>query len=91
MSGEPVTKSGVTTGRGEIGGETVSTWRGRDGQAIACREKLKVLNENLEEMRSICQDALDDAVALGCDPESFRAIVGAMLARLESTLRGGKG
>lgn len=73
------------------GGNARSRWRGRDGQPIACREKLKVLDENFEELQSICQDALDDAVALGCDAENFRSVVGQMLTRLESTLRRGKG
>lgn len=82
MTGDHVTKSR---------GEAEPRWQARDGQPIACREKLKVLNENLDEMRRICQDALDDAVALGCDAENFRAVVRDMLARLESTLRSGKG
>lgn len=66
-------------------------WRAPDGQPIACREKLKVLDENLEELRSLYQDALDDAVALGCDTESFRAVVTDMVAHLETSLRGRKG
>jgi len=66
-------------------------WRARDGKPIACREKLRVLDENLEEIRSLCQDALDDAVALGCDPENFRRVMADAISRLESTLRAGEG
>ncbi|MDX9861489.1 MAG: hypothetical protein RBS99_11280 [Rhodospirillales bacterium] len=46
---------------------------------MACREKLKVLSENLDEIRQCCQDALEDAVLMGCDEgqvrEVFEAIV----------------
>lgn len=77
--------------RNNLDRAAVSRWRASDGQPIACREKLKVLDENLEELRSLYQDALDDAVALGCDTESFRAVVTDMVARLETSLRGRKG
>lgn len=54
-------------------------WRRPDGSPVACREKLKVLSENLEEMRQCCQDALEDAVLMGCEEgqvrEVFEAIV----------------
>ena len=47
-------------------------WRQPDGQPVACREKLKVLNDNLEEIRQFCQDALEDAVLMGCEEEQVR-------------------
>lgn len=54
-------------------------WRQSDGSPVACREKLKVLTENLEEIRQCCQDALEDAVLMGCEEgqvrEVFEAIV----------------
>ena len=40
-------------------------WRQADGEPIVCEEKLKVLNENLAEIRQVCQDALEDAVLMG--------------------------
>src|SRR2546426_4510296 len=33
-----------------------------------------VLRENLEEIQQICQDALEDAVLMGCDESQFRQI-----------------
>jgi hypothetical protein len=54
-------------------------WKQPDGRPVACREKLKVLSENLDEIRQCCQDALEDAVLMGCDEgqvrEVFEAIV----------------
>ena len=50
-------------------------WRAPDGTPVSCFEKLKVLNENLEEIRSMCQDALDDAVLMGCDEAQVRAVL----------------
>lgn len=45
-------------------------WRREDGTPIACVEKIKVLNENLAELRQIAQDAFEDALLLEC-PEEF--------------------
>ena len=47
-------------------------WLDADGQPIACVEKIKVLNENLDELEQIFQDALDDAVLMGVAPQLAR-------------------
>ena len=39
-------------------------WLKPDGSVLACVEKIKVLNENLAELRDLAQDALDDAVLI---------------------------
>jgi len=57
-------------------------WRGPKGEVIACVEKNKVLQENLTEISQICQDALDDAVLMGCDEQQFRAVLTGLIASL---------
>lgn len=57
-------------------------WRAPDGEIIACVEKLKVLRENLEEIRQLCQDALEDAVLLGCDERTFRSVLVDLVSKL---------
>jgi hypothetical protein len=59
-------------------------WRSPQGEVVACVEKLKVLRENLEEIRQICQDALEDAVLMGCDDGQFRAVLTELIQRLEN-------
>jgi hypothetical protein len=49
------------------------TWLGPDGQPVSCVEKIKVLNENIDEIQQLCQDALEDAVLMGCDETQVRA------------------
>lgn len=48
-------------------GTPAKPWVRPDGTVIACTEKLKTMRENLEELRQIAQDALEDAVLMGCD------------------------
>jgi len=47
-------------------------WRRDDGTPIACVEKIKVLNENLAELRQIAQDAFEDALLLECPEQVIR-------------------
>lgn len=59
-------------------------WRGPTGEIVACVEKNKVLSENIEEIRQICQDALEDAVLMGCDEKQFREVLTELVSRLEN-------
>ena len=45
-------------------------------------QKIKVLDQNLEEIRGACQDALEDAVLMGCDEEQIRAVLCQVVAGL---------
>ncbi len=59
-------------------------WRSPKGEVIACVEKNKVLQENLEEIRQSCQDALEDAVLMGCDEQQVRAVLVELIAQLQN-------
>jgi hypothetical protein len=49
-------------------------WLQPDGKPVSCLEKIKVLNENLDEIRAMIADAVEDGVLMGCDPEQIRAV-----------------
>ncbi len=59
-------------------------WRAPNGAAVACLEKIKVLNQNYAELRQIAQDALDDAILMGCDPAQVKAAFCELIDSLES-------
>lgn len=50
-------------------------WRQPDGTPLSCHEKIKVLNENLEEIRELSQDALEDAILMGGDENQVREVL----------------
>ena len=50
-------------------------WKTKSKEIISCDEKLKILNENLNEIESLCQSAMDDAILMGCDEEDFKSKV----------------
>jgi hypothetical protein len=51
------------------------TWLTPEGEPVSCVEKIKVLNENLEELRTLAQEALEDAVLMGGDEAQFRQVL----------------
>ena len=47
-------------------------WKTKSGEIISCDEKLKVLNENFNELENAFKNALDDAVLIGCGEHDFK-------------------
>ncbi len=58
-------------------------WRAPDGTLVSCVEKLKVLEENIDEIRDLCQEALEDAVLMGCDEAQVRAVLHEVIDALD--------
>jgi hypothetical protein len=65
----------------------MTTWRAPDGKPVSCLEKIKVLNENVAELRSLAQDALEDAILMGCDEAQFRAALHEIVDELTNPYR----
>ena len=54
---------------------TKRIWRAPDGTPVSCYEKLKVLEENLDEIREMAQEALEDAVLMGYELLSNEVVI----------------
>jgi hypothetical protein len=55
-------------------------WRTPEGEPVSCVEKIKVLNENLTELRELAQEALEDAVLMGCDEQQVRDVLAGIVS-----------
>jgi hypothetical protein len=64
-------------------------WPAPDGTPIACREKLRRLGENHDELAQVMQDAFDDAMLMGVDDGAFRTVLVGLVASLRSPYRAG--
>jgi hypothetical protein len=62
-------------------------WRTPEGEPVSCVEKIKVLNENLSELRALAQDALEDGVLMGCDEAQLRNVLADIVAKLVNPYR----
>ncbi len=57
----------------KLSSEPPKRWMKAGGGVVSCTEKVKVLEENWNEVRSLLQDALDDAVLMGCSQAQVKA------------------
>ncbi|WP_024303608.1 hypothetical protein [Pseudogulbenkiania sp. MAI-1] len=63
-------------------------WLDPEGNVVACVEKIKVMNENLEELAQMAQDAFEDAILMGCDERQVRAFLVALMQNLDNPYQG---
>ena len=57
-------------------------WRQSDGKPVSCLEKIKVLNQNIQEIETLCADALEDGVLMGCDAGQIKAALHELIEQL---------
>jgi uncharacterized protein (UPF0335 family) len=62
-------------------------WRTPEGEPVSCVEKIKVLNENLAELRELAQEAFEDAVLIGCDERQVREVLASLVAAIVNPYR----
>jgi len=62
-------------------------WRQPDGKPLSFVEKIKVLNENLAEIRQLSQDALEDALLMGGSEEQIRSVLRELIEGLHNPYR----
>jgi hypothetical protein len=72
------------------GTRTPPVWRQPDGKPVSCLEKIKVLNQNIQEIEGLCADALEDGVLMGCDADQIKAALHALIDGLEAPRAGKK-
>ena len=81
-------KGGAGRTKQDAGGSQV--WRQPDGKPVSCVEKIKVLNQNLDEIRQLAQDALEDAILMGCDEAQVRNVLQRLVDDLQNPYRKSK-
>ncbi len=71
----------------DSGPDEFPVWRTPEGEPVSCVEKIKVLNENLAELKTLAQEAFEDAVLIGCDERQVREVMAAIVGGLVNPYR----
>jgi hypothetical protein len=64
--------------------KATAVWRQPDGKPVSCLEKIKVLNQNIQEIETLCADALEDGVLMGCDADQIKAALHELIDGLKA-------
>jgi hypothetical protein len=62
-------------------------WLDDKGEPVSCVEKLKVLAETLGELQQAAQDALEDAILMGCREDQVRDVLRSLVDGLDNPYR----
>ena len=50
-------------------------WKDKNAKPVSCTEKIKILNENIIEINQLAEDAIEDAILMGVDPDQVISVL----------------
>ncbi|PIT59084.1 hypothetical protein [Snodgrassella alvi] len=59
-------------------------WVDDAGNVVSCTEKIKVMQQNMQEIYELAQEAFEDGLLMGCQEEQLRAYLAELVAALEN-------
>ena len=59
-------------------------WFDAEGEPVSCTEKIKVMQQNLQELHEMAQEALEDAVLMGCSEAQVKDYLRVLMDSLEN-------
>lgn len=59
-------------------------WQDDEGNLVSCTEKIKVMQQNLDELQQLAQDAFEDAILMGCSEKQVRVFLTELMQTLEN-------
>lgn len=66
---------------------SLPVWTGSDGKPLSCTEKIKVLNENLLELRELALATLEDGLLIGCTDRQLRTAMHEIIDALHTDFK----
>ena len=62
-------------------------WLTAAGEKVSCIEKIKVMQQNIEELQQMAQDVFEDGVLMGIDPKQLRQYLEQLMHSLTTTIQ----
>lgn len=59
-------------------------WFDADGQPVSCTEKIKVMQQNMEELHDMAQEAFEDAILMGCTEAQLKEYLNELINSLDN-------
>ena len=62
-------------------------WLGKDKKKISCKEKINILNENINELQEVISDIYDEAILIGIDEDQLKDILLKIIKNTKNNLK----
>ena len=62
-------------------------WLGKDKRKISCKEKIKLIESNLDEFQETLNDIIDEAVLIGIDEDQLKSVLLKIIKNTKNNLR----
>ncbi|MCO6505042.1 MAG: hypothetical protein J6568_06465 [Snodgrassella sp.] len=59
-------------------------WMDDEGHVVSCTEKIKVMQQNMQEIYELAQEAFEDGLLMGCQETQLRRYLVELIAALEN-------
>ena len=59
-------------------------WLNEQGEAVSCTEKIKVMQQNMQELFQAAQDAFEDGLLMGCTEVQLRDYLHKLMNAVEN-------
>ena len=66
---------------------TIPIWLSETGEKVSCDEKIKVMQQNLEELQQMAQDAYEDGILMGIAPKQLKDFILELMNKLHNPYR----
>ncbi len=65
-------------------------WQSNKNKKIACKEKIKILNSNIDELQDLINQIYDEAILMGVKKNQIEEIINNLANNLSSKLKNDK-
>ena len=59
-------------------------WLSDTGTKLACNEKIKVMQQNLAELKQIAQDTYEDGILMGISQQQLKSVLAQIIEQLHN-------
>mgnify|MGYP000007458909 CR=1 FL=1 len=59
-------------------------WKTVEGRTVSCTEKIKVMQQNIDELQQIAQDLFEDGILMDIDPEQLKNYLQQLIRDLQN-------
>ncbi len=65
-------------------------WQSKKKERILCKEKIKILNSNIDDLNNLVEEIYDEAILMGVDPKQIKEVIEHLFKNIDSSLNNEK-